>query len=56
MKVKMIIEVTEKEMNNVINDIKEYNLSTTPRELILERVETDLYDYIDMSALDVKVV
>lgn len=56
MKVKTIVELTQEEMNEVVNTIQEYNLGSTPEELIMERVETDLWDYLDLANSTIKVV
>jgi hypothetical protein len=56
MKVKTIIELTQEEMNEVKNTIQEYNMGLTPEELIMERVETDLWDYLDFANSTIKVV
>jgi hypothetical protein len=56
MKVKAVIELTQEEMNEVKNTIQEYNMGLTPEELIMERVETDLWDYLDFANSTIKVV
>ena len=56
MNVKVIVELTEKEMQEAIDTIKEYNLELTPRELIMERVDTDFWDYVDLNNSEIKVV
>lgn len=56
MKVKAVIELTQEEMNEVKNIIQEYNMGLTPEELIMERVETDLWDYLDFANSTIKVV
>ena len=56
MKVKAVIELTQEEMNEVKNTIQEYNMGLTPEELIMERVETDLWDYLDFDNSTIKVV
>jgi hypothetical protein len=56
MKVKMIVELSQEEMDEVKTTIQTYNMGSTPEELIMERVETDLWDYLDFSHSQVKVV
>ena len=56
MKVKVVVELTEEEMQEAVDTIKEYNLELTPRELIMERVDTDFWDYIDLDNSEIKVV
>ena len=56
MKVKVVVELTEKEMQEVVDTIKQYNMGLTPRELIMERVDTDFWDYIDFDNSEIKVV
>ena len=56
MKVKAVIELTQEEMNEVKDTIQEYNLESTPEELIMERVETDFWDYLDFANSTIKVV
>ena len=56
MKVKAVIELTQEEMNEVKDTIQKYNMSLTPEELIMERVETDLWDYLDLANSTIKVV
>ena len=56
MKVKAVIELTQEEMDEVKDTIQEYNMGLTPEELIMERVETDLWDYLDFANSTIKVV
>ena len=56
MKVKVVVELTEDEMQEVVDTIKEYNMGLTPRELITERVDTDFWDYVDLNNSEIKVV
>ena len=56
MKVKAVIELTQEEMNEVKDTIQKYNMDSTPEELIMERVETDLWDYLDLANSIIKVV
>ena len=56
MKVTVVVELTEEEMQEVVDTIKEYNMGLTPRELIMERVDTDLWDYLDLANSTIKVV
>jgi hypothetical protein len=56
MKVKAVIELTQEEMNEVKDTIQKYNMGLTPEELIMERVETDLWDYLDFAHSTIKVV
>lgn len=56
MKVKAVIELTQEEMNEVKDTIQKYNMGSTPEELIMERVETDLWDYLDFAHSTIKVV
>ena len=56
MKVKAVIELTQEEMNEVKDTIQKYNMGLTPEELIMERVETDLWDYLDFANSTIKVV
>ena len=43
-------------MNEVKDTIQKYNMDLTPEELIMERVETDLWDYLDFANSTIKVV
>ena len=56
MKVKVMIELTQEEMNEVKDTIQKYNMGLTPEELIVERVDTDLRDYLDLAKSTIKVV
>lgn len=56
MKVTVVVELTEEEMQEVVDTIKEYNMGLTPRELIMERVDTDFWDYVDFNNSEIKVV
>ena len=56
MKVKAVIELTQEEMNEVKDIIQKYNMGLTPEELIMERVETDLWDYLDFANSIIEVV
>lgn len=56
MKVKAVIELTQEEMNEVKDTIQKYNMGLTPEELIMERVDTDLWDYLDLTKSTIKVV
>jgi hypothetical protein len=56
MKVKAVIELTQEEMNEVKDTIQKYNMGLIPEELIMERVETDLWDYLDFANSTIKVV
>ena len=56
MKVKAVIELTQEEMNEVKDTIQTYNMGLSPEELIMERVETDLWDYLDFANSIIKVV
>ena len=56
MKVKTIVELTQEEMNEVKDTIQKYNMGLTPEELIMERVDTDLWDYLDLAKSTIKVV
>ena len=56
MKVKAVIELTQEEMDEVKDTIQKYNMGSTPEELIMERVETDLWDYLDLANSTIKVV
>ena len=56
MKVKLVVELTEEEMQEIVDTIKENNMASTPRELIMERVDTDFWDYVDLNNSEIKVV
>ena len=56
MKVKVMIELTQEEMNEVKDTIQKYNTGLTPEELIVERIDTDLWDYLDLAKSTIKVV
>lgn len=47
MRVKMVIEVSEEEMSQAKETLKECDCFETVEELFLERAYTDLYDYLD---------
>ena len=56
MKVKVVVELTEEEMQGVVDTIKEYNMGLTPKELIMENVRNDFWDYIDFDNNEIRVV
>ena len=47
MRVKMVIEVSEEEMKQAKETLKESTCFETVEEFFIERAYTDLYDYLD---------
>ena len=56
MRVKVIVEVSREEMERIEKTIADYGLEMEPKELIMENVDTDFFDYLDFEGSEVKVV
>ena len=56
MRVKVIVEMSQEEMDRIKSTIAEYQLEMEPKELIMENVDTDFFDYLDFEGSEVRVV